>query len=197
MVPLFPELRFRDCAPLLKLAKFICFLPENKISQIFLFDIAPGEHSWLGYQSRASPAFYFWSTAGDWTTRESDHPISKSSLSSCGRGDVVIGHESPRDTPLLNDKHQKNRVNNIYKSHSPDSGRFNIPSCLAASQIKLINVGVHSDTVKLKNEGDRGSVQGSSLFSDDIYKGPGSLLLLLDMKVKTEGDNGSDSLLEY
>lgn len=42
-------------------------------------------------------------------------------------------------------------------------------------------------------EGER----GVHPFSDDIYKGPISLLLLLDMKVKTEVDNGLDSLLEY
>lgn len=42
--------------------------------------------------------------------------------------------------------------------------------------------------------------RGVHLCSADIYNGPVSLLLfllLLDMKVKTEVDNGSDSLLEY
>jgi len=39
---------------------------------------------------------------------------------------------------------------------------------------------------------------GAHPSSDDIYKRPISLLLLLlDMKVKTEADNGSESQLEY
>lgn len=36
-----------------------------------------------------------------------------------------------------------------------------------------------------------------SLSSDDIYKGPIFLLLLLDTKVKAEVDNGSEAPLEY
>lgn len=42
-------------------------------------------------------------------------------------------------------------------------------------------------------EGER----GAHPLSDDISKGPISLLQLLDMKVKTEVDNRLDLLLEY